>query len=189
MSSATNHEILIDTPIALIEEILAPWKMQIGADFDGYKNHVYRMVHCCFALRPAPISDVEKQKVCIAACFHDIGLWVRDTLDYIPPSLPPAEKYLQENGLSEWTEEIKQMISEHHKLTKCDDKTYPLVELFRRADLVDFSLGIVRAGLPRHFIVQLKSTFPNAGFHRMLLRRSLRWFVRHPLNPAPMMKW
>lgn len=189
MSNNTSHETRIDTHISLIEDILAPWKEKLGPDFDGYKNHIYRMVHCCYALMSSPVSQGDARKVCIAACFHDIGLWVDDTLDYIPPSLPPAIKYLQENDLSNWTEEIQLMISEHHKLTEYDDKTYPLVELFRRADLVDFSLGIVRAGLPRQFIIELKATFPNAGFHRMLMRRSLRWFIRHPCNPAPMMKW
>jgi hypothetical protein len=32
---------------------------------------------------------------------------------------------------------------------------------------------------------ELKAAFPNLGFHRMLLRRAGRWFLRHPLNPAP----
>ncbi len=41
----------IDDHLPLLEEILAPWKHDIGADYPGYRNHVYRMVHFCFALR------------------------------------------------------------------------------------------------------------------------------------------
>lgn len=42
----------IEPDIPLLEEILEPWRAAIGIDFDGYKNHVYRMVHCVFALHP-----------------------------------------------------------------------------------------------------------------------------------------
>jgi hypothetical protein len=43
---------------------------------------------------------------------------------------------------------------------------------FRRGDLVDFSLGLVRFGLSRELIAEVGA-----------------WLIRHPLNPAPMFKW
>ncbi|USA41843.1 hypothetical protein NCG89_09965 [Spongiibacter taiwanensis] len=49
-------------------------------------------------------------------------------------------------------------------------------------------LGAVTFGLSKSDIKSVKSTYPNAGFHKMLARRAGAWFVRHPLNPAPMMK-
>ena len=177
---------MIDTRLTLLDDILADWRDMIGADFDGYRNHCQRMVNCCLALRDC--SEVDRQKLMIAAAFHDIGIWTDNTMDYLPPSVPPAMQYLKDKGLEAWSEEVRLMITEHHKLSAFDDPRYPLVELFRQGDLVDFSLGIKRFGLPRPFVRELKRTFPNAGFHRRLLQLASRWFVRHPLNPVPMMK-
>ena len=178
---------LIADHIPLLEETLGAWKGQIGKDYEGYKNHVYRMVNFCLALKDC--SETERQKIVIAGCFHDIGIWVEQTVDYIPPSLPPARDYLKHHGLEHWTTEIELMISEHHKITAYQDDTYPLVELFRRGDLVDFSFGLFRFGLPKTYIDRVKTQFPNAGFHANLVRLAAAWFPKHPLNPAPMMKW
>jgi hypothetical protein len=81
------------------------------------------------------------------------------------------------------------MISMHHKLKRYQDARYPLVEIFRQGDLVDFSLGIVKCGLPNAYIKRVKNTFPNAGFHKRLVQLELGWVSKHPLNPAPVFKW
>lgn len=170
-----------------LEAILADWKSIIGKDYNGYRHHLYRMINICFALHPC--DEEQQRKVFIAAAFHDIGIWTDHTVDYIPPSIPPALHYLQEHGLQAWAEEISLMISEHHKVRAYTDPRYPLVEQFRQADLVDFSLGAVRFGLDKYFINELKRRFPNAGFHKNLAQLGGKWFLKHPLNPLPMMKW
>lgn len=177
----------IDTNIEQIESILSEYQELIGEDYSGYRNHVYRMVHCCLALQD--MSDDDKRKIYIAAAYHDIGIWIEDTVDYIPPSIPPAMKYLEDNDLSDWQEEIRLMISEHHKVREYTDKSLPLVEVFRRGDLVDFSFGLFRFGIDKAYFEQLRETFPNEDFHKGLAKRAGKWFVKHPLNPAPMMKW
>ncbi|MDH5572053.1 MAG: hypothetical protein OEY89_09825 [Gammaproteobacteria bacterium] len=178
---------IIESNIDLLEEILGEWELTIGKDFEGYKNHVYRMVNFCLALK---ICDrEERDKIIIAGCFHDIGIWIEKTIDYIPPSIPPAKKYLTEHNLEHWTDEITLMIQEHHKITKYCHSDYPLVELFRQGDLVDFSLGTIKFGLPKEHIKNVKSMFSNAGFHMGLVRKSSTWFLKHPFNPFPMMKW
>lgn len=177
---------MIDTRLTLLDDILADWREVIGDDFEGYRNHCQRMVNCCLVLRDC--SEVERQKLMIAAAFHDIGIWTENTLDYLPPSVIPAMQYLKDKGLEAWSEEITLMITEHHKLSVYEDDRFPLVELFRQGDLVDFSLGLVRFGLPNRFLRALKREFPNAGFHKRLLQLAARWFIKHPLNPAPMMK-
>lgn len=177
----------VESEIALLEEIFSGWKDLIGEDYLGYRHHVYRMIHCCLALKEC--SDEEKEKIIIAAAFHDIGIWIDQTIDYIDPSIKPAIAYLKETGRDAWKEEITLMISEHHKMTEDKHVQYPLVELFRKGDLIDFSFGLVSFGLPREYIKTLKSSFPNAGFHKGLAKKAGRWFVKHPLNPAPMMKW
>ncbi len=177
----------IEQNIPLLEEILSDWKALIGSEYDGYRNHVYRMIHLCLALKDC--NEQEREKIIIAAAFHDIGIWVDDTLDYLPPSIPPATAYLKENNREDWAEEITLMINEHHKLREYKNAAYPLVELFRKGDLVDFSLALFTFGIPKPYIKAVKAAFPNAGFHKNLAKRAARWFFKHPLNPAPMMKW
>lgn len=180
---------MIIQELPLLDEILADWKDTIGDDFLGYRNHVHRMILCCFALANKALDDEEKEKIIIAGAFHDIGIWIEDTLDYLPPSIPPAREYLKKRGLETWSTEIELMINEHHKLREYKDTNYPLVELFRKGDLVDFSLGMIRFRLSKNDIKILKTKIPNAGFHKSLAKRATKWFLKHPFNPAPMMKW
>jgi len=177
----------IEQQIPLLEELLTPWQTVIGEDYTGYRNHVYRMVNYCFALKDCDAE--EKQKIIIAAAFHDVGIWIEQTIDYLEPSVVPALAYLQDKQLDSWSEEITLMITEHHKIRAVNDPRFPLVELFRRGDLLDFSWGMVRFGVDKSLIAELKTAFPNAGFHKGLGSKAWRWFLKHPLNPAPMMKW
>lgn len=177
----------IEAHLPLLEEILSTWKTAIGADYAGYRNHVYRMINFCFAFRDC--TEEERTKIIIAGCFHDLGIWGADTFDYLPPSIALAKTYLQEHNLEAWIPEIELMIDMHHKLRKYADDRYPLVEVFRKGDVVDFSLGIVSCGLPRSYIQSVKKQFPNAGFHLRLVQLELGWLPKHPLNPLPVFKW
>lgn len=168
------NSLTVHSSLLLVEEILSPWQGRIGADYDGYKNHVYRMLHCCFALAP-DISDENQRKLTIAACHHDIGIWSEHTVDYLPPSIREAAKYLKAKQLSCWEEEVALLIDLHHKVRPIHGplaQKYPLLEIFRRADLADFSLGLILGGVPAHFMQLLKRQFPNAGFHKMLMKAS-----------------
>lgn len=177
----------IEKDIPLLEEILGEWRDRIGADYLGYRNHVYRMVNFCFSLRDHTAE--ERKKIIIAGCFHDLGIWPEGTLDYLPPSIVRAKEYLSIHTLDEWCPEIELMIGQHHKIHRFQDTQLPLVEEFRRADLVDFSLGLVKSRIPATYVKTVKAEFPNAGFHKQLVRNAGRWICRHPLNPLPVLKW
>ena len=177
----------VEENLPLVDEILSKWKDEIAGDYPGYRNHVYRMINFCFALHEC--SEEERQKVIIAGCFHDIGIWTGGTFDYLPPSIQAAEAYLMANGLEDWCPEIELMIDEHHKLRRFRDSVSPLVEVFRQGDLVDFSMGIVRCGLSKEQVKAVKGKFPNAGFHKTVVRQGLGWVWRHPLRPVPVAKW
>jgi hypothetical protein len=194
--SKLNAALEIETHLPYLEELLTPWKSIIGDDYPGYKNHVYRMVQFCWALkkvRGETLTEDDKKKIMIAGTFHDIGIWVGNTLDYLDPSIPPAMIYLESQDRSNWKQEIELMITEHHKLspfigTQLNQKEIDIVELFRQGDIIDFSLGMIKFELPKSYIKEMKSAIPNKGFHLGLLKKGMRWFIRHPLNPAPMMK-
>lgn len=81
------------------------------------------------------------------------------------------------------------MIDQHHKLGKYKDDSQSTIEAFRKGDLVDFSLGVVKCGLPRDYVKSVKAEFPNAGFHMGLVKTAGKWICRHPLNPVPVLKW
>jgi len=176
----------IDRHLSLVEEILDTFKDTIGADFLAYKNHVYRVVNLCYAAGVFGAED--KEKIQIAACFHDLGIWTDATLDYLTPSEEAAATYLAAVGRKAWTTEVTQMIEMHHRLRSCKSLTYPLVEAFRRADVADFSLGLFRMGLPKDLILTLKSDFPNSGFHKRLLQLGQGWLIAHPRNPFSMFR-
>lgn len=80
------------------------------------------------------------------------------------------------------------MIGEHHKISAFRGDLGPLVECFRQADWIDVSMGLIRFGLERGVTREIFSTWPNAGFHRLLLKLSLKRFVTDPLTPLPMVK-
>jgi hypothetical protein len=178
----------IETNNPLIGEILLEWRDRIGEDYDGYHGHVYCMYNFCLALLH-DCSDEEKKKIAVATCHHDIGLWSDHTVDYIEPSISQAKLYLSQQELSEWSKEIVLMIEFHHKVRTYNDKRYPLVEVFRKGDLVDFSLGVFKCGVPKTYIKSVMRTIPNAGFHKFLMKGAKEWFAKHPFSPPPFMKW
>lgn len=177
----------IETSIPLVEDILDEWKDKIGEEYAGYRNHVYRMIYFTQSFRE--FDDDDQKKIVIAGCFHDLGIWSDNTFDYLPPSIARAREYLVRNGLDRWVPEIEMMIGEHHKLRKYEDINHPTIEAFRKGDLVDCSLGIVKCGLPSAYVRSVKAQFPNAGFHKGLVKTAGRWICRHPLNPVPVLKW
>ncbi len=168
--------------------ILAPYRDKLARDYTAYQNHVLRVISLGGQLRSKPTAE-EEDKLIIAACFHDLGIWTANTFDYLAPSIALAGEYLDKNGLSRWRKEIRLMISEHHKITVFRDERFPLVEIFRRADWIDVSLGGLNFGLEKKTIRGIRNAFPNAGFHKKLLQLTAREFLRNPLRPLPMFKW
>ncbi|RLA06129.1 MAG: hypothetical protein DRQ51_10280 [Gammaproteobacteria bacterium] len=177
---------IIKKQIPLLDGILEKYQGIIGDEYLGYKNHVYRMVHFCQTLKKC--NEDESKKIIIAGAFHDIGIWTDNTFDYLSPSISQAMKYLKKNNLEYWSDEIRLMISEHHKISEYNNKKYALVEIFRQGDLIDFSYGFFKFGIPKSYIKSVKATFNNAGFHKNIGKRAVKWFIKNPLKPAPMMK-
>jgi len=183
---ADNSEPKPETQFPLVDTILADWRRQLGKDYDGYRNHICRVLNFCTAFHDC--GEPGRQKLTIAACFHDLGIWSHNTLDYLQPSVVLAMEYLERQDLTEWSDEIRQMIDLHHCFCSVVGE-YPLVEVFRKADWVDATLGWRRFGLSRKYVRSVQHAIPNAGFHRGLGRAFFRRLRTHPLSPLPMMKW
>ena len=179
--------IQIHEHLPLLESILGEHAQAIGSQFEPYKNHVYRVLNFCFAFHQCEGDDQEK--LIIAACFHDLGMWPDDIVDYIAPSIALAQGYLSQRGKSHWSAEISEMIDLHHKFRSVRNSQFALVEVFRKGDWVDATQGLRRFGLPGADVKAVQSVFANLGFHNNLMRLAWGEFKRHPLNPLPMMKW
>ena len=95
---------------------------------------------------------------------------------------------MDKHGYSDWKQEVQVIIDVHHLIRQYKGPYAMLAEVFRKADLVDFSFGLVKNGVSRSFINQVKKALPNAGFHKTLIRFSLVQLGRNPLNPLPMMR-
>lgn len=170
----------------LADEILASYSAELGSDFSAYRNHVCRELNFFLALSGLPSLPTA---VLVAAAFHDLGIWTHDTFDYLPPSIELARAYLAKAGLQALDAEVGIIINEHHKLLPYRGPFSANAEAFRKADLMDLSLGLVRFGQPRSLIHSVQAALPNAGFHRRLGALGLRHLARSPLRPLPMVHW
>ncbi|MCB1144151.1 MAG: hypothetical protein KDK54_18010 [Leptospiraceae bacterium] len=112
-----------------------------------------------------------------------------NTLDYLPPSTELANQYLLKMKKDKWISYVDEIIINHHKLTAYKNTSFPLVEVFRKADSIDLSKGLIHFGLNKEFIKKVNTSFPNSGFHNFLFHFSLKWILKNPLNPAPIFKW
>jgi len=169
---------------AIIDSILNTYRQDLGNDYDQYRNHVFRVYN--FAVSNVNTIQ-EAEALAIAAALHDLGIWTNNTFDYLAHSIDLAKRYSTANGLPpEKSLEIETIIGEHHKLGRVKSST--LAEIFRQADLVDLSLGLIRCGRKREEIKSIRKKFPNEGFHVSLLRLFLKNLIRNPLNPLPMYK-
>jgi hypothetical protein len=166
-----------------LEKILQLFRSSIAGDFEKYSNHVHRVFHNCCLIDPA-----NADKYAVAAVFHDIGIWTDHTIDYLDPSIRQAEMFLLESGQAAWTAEITAMIYWHHKTGKYTGAYSATVEVFRKADWIDVSLGLMNFGLKRSEIRKSGRRFPNRGFHWFLIRKIAANFFRHPRHPLPMFK-
>jgi hypothetical protein len=170
---------------ALIDEILDARREfargQVAA-FEGYRNHAHRIHNFVRAI--SPLSAEDEEKIAIAAAFHD--LYAFDGLDYLEPSIEAAASYLRDTGREAWDREVALTIAFHHRVRPYRREHARLVEPFRRADWNDFTLGLVRAGIPREVRKAAGPEFPVGDFvPKAVAKVALGWLPRHPLRPAP----
>lgn len=168
------------------ERLLTDWRDALGRDADSYGNHVRRVLAMAADLSGATDEDLDL--LAIAAAFHDVGIWLDGTFDYLEPSVARAAGYLRDTGRTESTDEVATIIRQHHRMRPWRHPDGRLVEAFRRADWLDVCLMALPSRVPRTRRRALVRTFPRRGFHRRLLVIGARWWGRHPLRPLPMLK-
>jgi len=173
----------------IVERVLNAHRIALGSDFEGYRNHIYRVASFFNQLGPASFESTPA--LAVAAAFHDLGIWVHNTFDYLAPSSRLAANFLEAEGLAGIDPAlVHELIVQHHKVRRY--KSGPcaaLVDQWRKADLVDVSLGLFCFNIPRSQVRQIQQCLPDKGFHKGLLKLTLRQLARAPWDPLPMMKW
>ncbi|MEA2143263.1 MAG: hypothetical protein QOI64_1693 [Solirubrobacteraceae bacterium] len=169
----------------LVEQILADHKDRARGDevaWAGYTGHVYRVLN--FARALAPDTADRDDKLAIAGAFHDLEAF--SSLDYLGPSIRTQDAWLRETGRSAWGDELALIVAEHHRITPYRGAHAPLVEAFRRADLVDVSQGLVRGGLPRAYVREVRSAFDVGNFFTKVVPLAVaKRVVTRPWDPMP----
>lgn len=196
------RKVEIEPSIELLEDILAPWHAHLGANFQGYRNHCYRVLHLCYFQIDATAD--QRHKLIIASAFHQLGAFAHQTLDHLSASQHLAEQYLQQEDLGDWCAELSDILAHHQKLSKIKPKTkrrqaeeagetdghdWELVEVFRQAYVADLSMGLIKGYLPGPFLASVNDSFASAGYYSHLAKGHVRWLRHHPTRPMPLLKW
>ena len=82
--------LVVEHPV--IDRVLDAHRQALGDDFDGYRNHIYRVAS--FFNELGPDRFVPTPALAVAAAFHDLGIWVEHTFDYLEPSARLAQRFL-----------------------------------------------------------------------------------------------
>jgi hypothetical protein len=151
-----------------VDELLARYETQIGNDFLGYRNHVYRNI--TFAMHLLNQAPEHEQLVETAFFYHDIGLWTDHELAYLEPSEAVALADNEKHGWGLDPELLRNTIHWHHKISPYKGPNQEVIEACRKADWVDFTMGLMRKGIDKAAIAEVRTTFPNEGFHKTLIR-------------------
>lgn len=171
----------------LIDEILdANRAVARGQDkaYEGYRSHCHRVLNFARAVATTPLTAQDEDKLAVAAAFHD--LFVFDGLDYLEPSMQAASAYLRETGREDWDREVALTIAFHHRVRPYRGEAEHLVEPFRKADWNDFTMGLVRQGVPRDVRKACDREFPVREFiPKTVTRFALGWLPRHLGDPLP----
>jgi hypothetical protein len=169
---ALEGDIAVITKDLVIEENLSHYKGLLGKDYQGYRNHIYRVFS--FSLHFLHGDETYRDVIAAALVYHDIALWTDGTNAYIKPSRARARKDLKDKNFDpEQRSLIEGIIEWHHKVTPYRGEHADVINAVRKADWADFTYGIAHFGLPRKHIATVRDAIPEAGFHKTLTEFAL----------------
>lgn len=164
-----------------LEERLTKYRDLIGGDYEGYRNHIYRVLtYSLHYLNTDSVhfADVKKFISVIeeALVFHDIGLWTDKQLSYLEPSSFRAKEALRDVYSEEELKLLHNIIFWHHKVTDFEGEHADIVNAVRKADWIDATRGLVNFGMPNSLISEVNAALSESGFHRTLVEIGPRYY-------------
>ena len=163
-----TEDIEVITRSNRVETLLEPFRETIGGDYDGYRGHVYRVLS--YAMHFLGREDGARGPIETALVYHDLGLWTDKKIGYLEPSI---ERVQHDNSARSWghdPELLRDIIYWHHKVTPFRGPNADVVNAVRKADWIDATAGVVRAGMPKRNIEKVTNAIPDAGFRNALKR-------------------
>ncbi|MEM9727779.1 MAG: phosphohydrolase, partial [Myxococcota bacterium] len=158
--SVIQHSDRIETQLSRYESI-------IGADYRGYRGHIYRVLS--YALHFLG-DESARPTIETALVYHDIGLWSDKAISYLEPSIDRAQSDNASRGWGLDPELIEAIIYWHHKVTPYRGRNAAIVNAVRKADWIDASGGRLRLGMPKPCIERVAEEIPADGFYDTLAR-------------------
>ncbi|MFK7968744.1 MAG: HD domain-containing protein [Bacteroidia bacterium] len=166
----------------IIDGILNQHHEALGLDLLAYSGHCYRVLNY---MRFLGMDEDDLDLALVALPFHDLAVWTEKSMDYLEPSFLLAKSYVEEKELDLDINHLRIIILGHHKTSKIDQS--PVAELLRKADLIDLSKGMIRFGLSKAKIAEVKSAMPYYGFQSIIMRKVIVHAIKHPFKPFPML--
>ena len=151
---------------SLIDEHLAQFESELGANFNAYRGHLLRVL--TYAMHFLQGDKTHLNTIEVALVYHDIGVWTANTLAYLEPSIELALKHNHTNGWEYDTDLLKNIILWHHKITPFRGENAAVVNAVRKADWIDASNGRIKKGLSNETINKVNQALPSLGFHQSL---------------------
>ncbi len=151
-----------------LDNLLEPFRAALGRDYDGYRNHLYRVL--TYTLHFLGGDQAHRRLIDTALVYHDIGLWTDKDLAYLEPSIARVLAANEEHSWGLDAELLTDIIDSHHKVTPFRGPHADLVNAFRKADWIDATGGALRMGLSRAQVRSVVDALPDAGFSNALAR-------------------
>lgn len=162
------NEIKIISESPTVEARLSPFREKVGKDYDGYRNHIYRVL--TYTLHFLGEDETQREAIETALVYHDIGLWSDAQTAYLEPSIQRVLADNQEHGWGYDEQLLRDIIYWHHKVTAFRGPHANIVNAVRKADWVDATGGRIRKGLPKAEIRRVMEAIPPSGFYETLQR-------------------
>ena len=174
--SLNSKDIHIIQNIPEVESILTDYKDVIGSDYDGYRGHIYRVLS--YSMHYLNNNEQKQYLDVIAAAlvYHDIGLWTDKQLDYLEPGCKHAKERFEGVFDQDKLDLMDGIITYHHKFTPYEGTNAHIINAVRKADMIDFSLGLVNYGMPDRHIQLIHQNIANNGFHMHLGEIGFRYY-------------
>ncbi len=167
----------------VIDTILKRYRNKLGDAYQPYRNHAHRVYQYALIL----LLKRDSKKLEIAAAYHDLDIWLSQTMNYLKGSEAEARKHIEINKLDLLPDEVGFIIRKHHKLTRIKGSVE--AEAFRKADLIDLSAGWISYNIPKSIIKDTENQYPRLGFTKLVLKKTFVHALKHPLNPFPMLRF
>lgn len=154
------------------------------------ERHCLRCRHMAHELAGRRGWILDGEVLTVAAILHDVGLYpgVATGDSYVADGAVLARALLAEHGWPPARIELcAHAIDRHHELRAQLDFGAE-VEALRLADVVDLSGGLIRRGLERAWIAELRRTVPVDGLAGELVRELARALRDRPLT-LPRIFW